>query len=507
MADQFLDQVRDLLEIGVGPIGLEHGELWIVLSRDSFVPEIPVQLEHFVEAADQQAFEIKLRRDAEIKLQPERFVMGSKRLGRGPARHGLQHRRLHFEKAPRFEEIASLAHDRDPLFKDGARLLVREKIEVALPVTGLDILKSVPFLGERAQRFSQKLELVHFQRRLAGLGEEAGSLYADEIPEIDQLEHLDHVIANFLRVDVNLDPPGGIAQIHEMAFAHVAMRGDPAGRAQGGAFRELFADLGDCAGSFISVAERVRAARLKRFQFFTPLCDQAIFVVHLRAANLENSRTKDTRNTTGRRKRFRRLFLRDLCVRRVSFSSRPVFVCKKKEGDEILALAPSGSAPGPATSFMPLDLPQTASKTDGPLVKQFSIFLPNKVGAMLDVVKLLHAHNTHVVALSISESTDSAIARIVVSDPEQVEELFREHDVPFGVCAMVVVELREVATELAKLLAALLMAEVNVHFSYPLLTHPRGFAALALHVDDTDCASSVLLGEGFKLLSQADISR
>ena len=167
--------------------------------------------------------------------------------------------------------------------------------------------------------------------------------------------------------------------------------------------------------------------------------------------------------------------------------------------------------PGPASGlrpfFMPADLPPTTSKTDGPLVKQFSIFLPNKVGAMLDVVKLLHAHNTHVVALSISESTDSSIARIVVSDPEQVEELFHQNDVPFGVCAMVVVELREVATELAKLLAALLMAEVNVHFSYPLLTHPRGFAAIALHVDDTDCASSVLLGEGFRLLSQTDISR
>jgi hypothetical protein len=156
---------------------------------------------------------------------------------------------------------------------------------------------------------------------------------------------------------------------------------------------------------------------------------------------------------------------------------------------------------------MPVELPQTSSKIDGPLVKQFSVFLPNKVGAMLDVVKLLRTHNTHVVALSISESTDSSIARIVVSDPEQVEELFRQHDVAFGVSSMVVVELREVATELAKLLAALLMAEVNVHFSYPMLIHPRGFAALALHVDDTDCASSVLLGEGFKLLSQADISR
>jgi hypothetical protein len=156
---------------------------------------------------------------------------------------------------------------------------------------------------------------------------------------------------------------------------------------------------------------------------------------------------------------------------------------------------------------MEVDLPKTSSKIDGPLVKQFSIFLPNKVGAMLDVVKLLHTHNTHVVALSISESTDSAIARIMVSDPEQVEELFRHNNVAYGVCSMVVIELREVATQLAKLLAALLMAEVNVHFTYPLLTHPRGFAALALHVDDTDCASSVLLGEGFKMLSQADISR
>ena len=66
---------------------------------------------------------------------------------------------------------------------------------------------------------------------------------------------------------------------------------------------------------------------------------------------------------------------------------------------------------------MPVDLPETTQKMGGPLVRQFSVFLANKVGAMLDVVKLLNAHNTHVVALSVSESTDSAIARIIVSDP------------------------------------------------------------------------------------------
>jgi hypothetical protein len=163
--------------------------------------------------------------------------------------------------------------------------------------------------------------------------------------------------------------------------------------------------------------------------------------------------------------------------------------------------------PAPQTTQMPVDLPETTSKMGGPLVKQFSVFLPNKVGAMLDIVKVLNTNNTHVVALSVSESTDSAIARIVVSDPECVEKLFRQNNIAFGVCEVVVVEMREVATQLVKLLAALFMAEVNVHFTYPLLTRPRGFAALALHVDDTECASSVLLGEGFKILSQSDISR
>src|SRR5256885_342189 len=56
---------------------------------------------------------------------------------------------------------------------------------------------------------------------------------------------------------------------------------------------------------------------------------------------------------------------------------------------------------------MPLDLPKTTSKRDDPLVKQFSVFLSNKVGAMLDVVKLLNSHSCHVVAMSVSQSTDS----------------------------------------------------------------------------------------------------
>ena len=76
-----------------------------------------------------------------------------------------------------------------------------------------------------------------------------------------------------------------------------------------------------------------------------------------------------------------------------------------------------------------------------------------------------------------------------------------------SVCELMVVELSEGPGDLSGVLAALLMAEVNVHFSYPILVRPRGRALLAIHLDDIECASSVLMGEGFKLLTQGDLSR
>jgi len=69
------------------------------------------------------------------------------------------------------------------------------------------------------------------------------------------------------------------------------------------------------------------------------------------------------------------------------------------------------------------------------------------------------------------------------------------------------VELEEGPNDLASVLAAILMAEVNIFFSYPLLSRPRDKAVLALHLDDIECASSVLTGEGFRLLCQGDLSR
>jgi hypothetical protein len=146
----------------------------------------------------------------------------------------------------------------------------------------------------------------------------------------------------------------------------------------------------------------------------------------------------------------------------------------------------------------------------GPLeeeVKQFSVFMENKVGRLLDIVKILSAANIHVVALSILDTADSAIVRLVADDPDKARAVFAEHAFAFSEVSLVVVELSSSATDLKGVLTALLQAECNIHSSYSLLTRPRGKAALALHVEDSEVASSVLQASQFKLLTQRDISR
>ena len=149
----------------------------------------------------------------------------------------------------------------------------------------------------------------------------------------------------------------------------------------------------------------------------------------------------------------------------------------------------------------------TAEKLASPQVRQFSVFLQNKVGALLEVVKLLNEHNVATLALSIHDSSESSITRMIVSDPDRVSRLFHEHDIAFGECEVIVVELKEGAADLSKVLSTLLMAEVNIIFSYPLLIRPHGRAVLVMHLDDSDCSTAVLQTSGFRLLSQADLSR
>ncbi|MGI8605015.1 MAG: acetolactate synthase [Verrucomicrobiales bacterium] len=147
------------------------------------------------------------------------------------------------------------------------------------------------------------------------------------------------------------------------------------------------------------------------------------------------------------------------------------------------------------------------SATGGAPVRQFSVFLLNETGALLGVVRLLQDRRIHVLGLTVQDHVDVSVVRLVVSDPEAAETLFMERGIPFGVCDILVIELPEGVDDLHKSLHGLLTGETNINFLYPLLVRPKGKPTLALHVEDLDCAASVLGAQGFRLLAQSDLSR
>src|ERR1043166_7696806 len=97
---------------------------------------------------------------------------------------------------------------------------------------------------------------------------------------------------------------------------------------------------------------------------------------------------------------------------------------------------------------------KTASRRGGDAVVQFSIFTPNRLGRLHDLVRLLASRDIHVLALTILDTTDSAIIRVVLDNPDQARELLNEQGFPFTESRLVVVEFTS-PTELTRLMAAL----------------------------------------------------
>ncbi|MDB6078957.1 MAG: amino acid-binding [Akkermansiaceae bacterium] len=150
-----------------------------------------------------------------------------------------------------------------------------------------------------------------------------------------------------------------------------------------------------------------------------------------------------------------------------------------------------------------------AAKTiePGSPVKQFSVMLHNRAGALAALVKLLRNAAIEVVGLSMQDSRDATVARLVVTDPETAEHIFMEKGIPYTTCDLVVLSLKESGPELLPILDTLMVAETNIDFAYALMPSQQGHALLALHVEDYDFATSILGQSGFKLLKQEDLSR
>jgi hypothetical protein len=148
----------------------------------------------------------------------------------------------------------------------------------------------------------------------------------------------------------------------------------------------------------------------------------------------------------------------------------------------------------------------TARGRDWPSVRQFNVFLENRVGAMLSVVRRFEATDIRIVSLTVNDLSDCAIIRMVLSDPERALEVFQQANLPVTESDLLVVQLPEGDHPLPRICKALLAAEINLDYAYPLLVGPQGRPALALRVDEHEAAVNTLTQQGFTIFTENDLS-
>lgn len=148
----------------------------------------------------------------------------------------------------------------------------------------------------------------------------------------------------------------------------------------------------------------------------------------------------------------------------------------------------------------------TAHGRDWPSVRQFNVFLENRVGALSDVVRRFETTDIRIVSLMVVDLADCAVLRLVLSDPERALEIFQQGGLPVTESDLLVVQLPESTQPLLDICKALLAAEINIDYAYPLLLEPQGRATIALHVDDHETAVQTLATKGFTIITENDLT-
>jgi hypothetical protein len=150
---------------------------------------------------------------------------------------------------------------------------------------------------------------------------------------------------------------------------------------------------------------------------------------------------------------------------------------------------------------------ETARGRDWPSVRQFNVFVANRLGGLADVVRRFETSDNRIVSLTVVDSADCAIIRLVLSDPERALETFKQARLPVTESDLLVVQLPDGPQPLLQICKALLAVEINIDYAYPLLFGPHGAPSLALHVEDHEQAASTLTNKGFILFTENDLYR
>jgi hypothetical protein len=153
---------------------------------------------------------------------------------------------------------------------------------------------------------------------------------------------------------------------------------------------------------------------------------------------------------------------------------------------------------------MSTSTPQTERGHETPFVRQFSLFLPNRVGQLNELLATLTEEQVELAGISVIDSTDWAVVRMIFTDVGKARAILRRHGFTFTECDVLAVVLEGPET-FQLVCKALLAAELNIAFAYSLLIQREKKPVLALYVDDQIMATQVLTRHGFTLLGHEDV--
>ena len=148
---------------------------------------------------------------------------------------------------------------------------------------------------------------------------------------------------------------------------------------------------------------------------------------------------------------------------------------------------------------------ETMHGRDYPTIRQFTVFLENRVGRLLEVVRRFQNTSARIVAMNIIDSTECCIVRFVLTHPEQGREILERAGLAMIENDLVAVELPETNQPLIQVCEALLRAEINLVQVYPLLVRNDCNQVVALMVDNVEFAQQTLVCEGLTLVTENDL--
>lgn len=139
------------------------------------------------------------------------------------------------------------------------------------------------------------------------------------------------------------------------------------------------------------------------------------------------------------------------------------------------------------------------------MVKQISIFLENKCGRMIRISEILGEAGINIRALSIADTSDFGILRLIVDQPEKAFSVLRDKGFMASVTEVIALEIPDVPGGLSKVLSPLEKSGINIEYLYAFVQKRTADALILIRVEDIDSALRVLQENEIPVISSERI--